>query len=140
MKKKNTKELLDALAFANSIDDVLDNEFSHDTLTEYLHKLLIQKNLKKNQVIKKAELNTTFGYQIFNGERHATRNKLLQLIFAMELTVDEAQHLLTLAGVNPLYSRNRRDAILLYCLMQKKSLSETESLLFEQQEALICTD
>ena len=44
------------------------------------------------------DLNETFGYQIFTGQRHPSRNKVLQIAFAMALSVRETNRALTAAG------------------------------------------
>jgi predicted transcriptional regulator len=139
--EKLTEELLNEIMFARALDEVLDKEFvRNNTLSEYLDILLKKKNFKKSDIIKKSNLNTTFAYQIFSGQRHASRDKILQLIFAFQATLSEAQRILKLSGVNELYSKNRRDAIIIFCLKNNNSLVETDDVLYDYGEPLICND
>jgi len=137
-----TEELLDDLLSAPTLEPYLDKSknISSRTLSEYLNDLLNQKSLKKSEVIKHSGLNTTFAYQIFSGDRKASRNKLLQLSFAIKLTLRETQRLLKAGGVNELYCKNRRDAIIIYCINRQMSLEETENILYEFHEATICQE
>lgn len=97
-----------------------------------------KKGLKRAAVIKAAGLNETFGYQIFKGERQGSRNKMLQLAFAMGLSLQETNRLLQAARVNELYPKDRRDAIIIFCLDKGYSLTEVECELYRFGEATIC--
>lgn len=56
-------------------------------------------------MVRMADLNETFGYQIFTGARHPSRNKVLQIAFAMALTLKETNRALTAAGVSVITAR-----------------------------------
>lgn len=128
-------ELLDApspIAFTDA------HRITSRSAAEYLNYLLDKKGLKRAAVIKAAGLNETFGYQIFKGERQGSRNKMLQLALAMRLSLTETNRLLQAAHVNALYPKDRRDAIIIFCLDKGYSLRETECELYRFGEATIC--
>lgn len=128
-------ELLDAsspIAFTDA------HHITSRSAAEYLNYLLDKKGLKRAAVIKAAGLNETFGYQIFKGERQGSRNKMLQLAFAMGLSLQETNRLLQAAHVNALYPKDRRDAIIIFCLDKGYSLTEVECELYRFGEATIC--
>ena len=102
-----------------------------NSLSEMLGKLLLEKNLKKSQIIKAAELSEVYAYQIFSGLRVPERKKLLCLAIGMELNIDEVQSLLKCAGYSPLYVKLPFDSILLYGICKKLSVVEINELLFE---------
>ena len=108
------------------------------SMSNYLQQLLDEKSLVRAEVIRRAGLNETFGYQIFMGQRGASRNKVLQLAFAMKLTLKEADRLLQAAGVNELYCKNRRDAIIIFCLDRGYDLQKTDEELYRFGEDTIC--
>lgn len=108
------------------------------SLSDYLNRLLEEKGLKRSDVVRRAGLNSTFGYQIFTGARKASRNKLLQLAFAMGLTLREANRLLRYGEAGALYCKNRRDAIIIFALDKGYSLQEVEEALFSLGEETIC--
>ncbi len=137
--KRITEELLDELLNAPSPDEFIDrDDIGLMTLSQCLQELLASKGLQRIDVIRAADLNETFGYQIFVGERGASRNKVLQLAFAMHLTLKEANRLLRAANVGCLYCKNRRDAIIIFCLAHGGSLQEANEELYRFGEDTIC--
>ena len=139
MDERITEEPLAELLASPSIEGFLgENAINEVTLSEYLQQLLDKKGLKRAEVIRKANLNATFGYQVFTGARGAGRDTILQLVFAMELTLREANRLLQAAGVNGLYCKNRRDGIIIFCIEHSYSLQETDEELYRFGEETIC--
>lgn len=139
MDERITEELLAELLASPSIEGFLDDNVTNEvTLSEYLQELLDKKGLKRAEVIRDANLNGTFGYQIFTGARGAGRDTVLQLAFAMGLTLRETNRLLQAAGVNGLYCKNRRDGIIIFCIEHSCSLQETDEELYRFGEETIC--
>lgn len=134
-----TEELLDELLEAPSIDGFLEgHECVSRTLASYLNELLEAKRLKRSQVVRMVNLNETFGYQIFTGARNPSRDKVLQIAFAMALTLRETNRALEAAGVSSLYSKDRRDAIIIFCLDRGCSLQKVNEELYRFGERTIC--
>ena len=74
--KKLTEELLNELLDAPNIDGYIkEHDFAAPSLSNYLKQLLQEKGLERSRVVRMADLNETFGYQIFTGARHPSRNK-----------------------------------------------------------------
>ena len=133
-----TEELLVELLEAPSIDSYLDEHAPGTrSLSDYLNELLVAKRLKRSQVVRMANLNETFGYQIFTGARNPSRDKVLQIAFAMALTLRETNRALEAAGVSSLYSKDRRDAII-FCLDRGCSLQKVNEELYRFGERTIC--
>ncbi len=141
MKEPLTEELLEELLSAPDPQAYTKKHRMRErSVSSYLQQLLDEKGLKRIDVIHEAGLNETFGYQIFQGQRNASRNKILQLIFAMKLSLTEANRLLQTAGINELYCKNRRDAIIMFCLDKEYALQKTDEELYRFGEATICHD
>lgn len=139
MAERLTEELLNELLDAPSIDGFIEeNALGHRELSDYLNQLLEEKKLKRSQVVRMADLNDTFGYQIFTGARNPSRNKVLQIAFAMALTPRETNRALEAAGVSTLYSKDRRDAIIIFCLDRGCSLQKTNEELYRLGEETVC--
>ena len=106
-------------------------------LPSYLEDLLNEKGISKADAIRNAHLNETFGYQIFAGTRNPSRNKIIQLAFGLEATFTETQRMLKRAGVSELYVKNRRDAIIIFCIDHGFDLNHTNDELFKLGEATV---
>lgn len=107
------------------------------SLSDYLNELLEAKGLKRAAVVRAAGINETFGYQVFTGARKASRDNLLKIALAMGCTLREANRLLKAGGVNELYCKNRRDAIIIFSLSQGVSLQQAEEDLYRFGEATL---
>ena len=104
---------------------------------EYLKQLLEEKGLERSRVVRMADLNETFGYQIFTGARHPSRNKVLQIAFAMALTLKETNRALSAAGANVLNCKDRRDAIIIFCIDRGCSLQKVNEELYRFGEETV---
>lgn len=139
MKEPLTEELLEQLLASPSPDKFAhDNKITARDLPTYLQQLLDEQGLERAKVVREAGLNNTYGYQIFMGQRNASRNKMLQIIIAMKLPLREANRVLQAAGANELYCKNRRDAIIIFCLDRGYSLLQTDQELYRFGEETIC--
>lgn len=135
--EKSTEELMHELQKAEDVFAFTrenEEEMEAISLTEQLEQLLKKYRKQKKDVIKDAGMDTTYGYQIFDGRRNPRRDKLIQLAFGFPLTVEEANKVLRAAGVNDLYVRCKRDTICMYCLNQKTTVDECNMLLYQEGE------
>ncbi len=96
---------------------------------EMLRALCGERQLIPERVISRAQIDRTYGHQLFNGTRRPSRDKVLQLAVGMELTVEETQRLLTAAGKSALYPRLKRDAAILFCLKNGYDMLKTNEIL-----------
>ena len=134
-----TEELLDELLSAPTPEAFLERHVLEEhTLADYLQELLEAKHLERSHVVRMANLNETFGYQIFAGTRNPTRNKVLQIALAMALTLQETNRALAASGANALSCKNRRDAIVIFCIDRGCSLQKTNEELYRFGEETIC--
>ena len=95
---------------------------------------LIKYGKAKRDIIKDAWLDTTYGYQIFDGKKKPRRDKILQLAFGFPLSVEDTNILLRAGGMNSLYIRSKRDAICMYCLQQHTTSDECNEMLYKAGE------
>lgn len=138
MKEPLTDELLtelldgpDPVSFAER------HRIGSRSASEYLGQLLDEKGLTRASVVRAAGINDTFGYQIFMGTRNGSRDKMLSLAFAMGCTLQETNRLLQAARVNELYCKDRRDAIIIFCLEHGCTLQQTDEELYRFGEDTI---
>ena len=142
--QKTTDELLKILENQENISEYLEenaDEMIKADLSEYLEGLLEKYNISKKEAIKRSKLDSIYGYQIFSGVRkNPSRDKLIQLIFGLGLELKDAQRLLKIVSEGELYSRNRRDSIIIFALKNKLSLQQCDDLLFEMKEKTIISE
>ena len=137
MNSKNTDDLRQELMQSPNLDEFLsDNEenFSSESISDILNRLLIKKNLSKAALAKQSGISEVYLHQIFAGRRNPSRNRLLCLCYGLGASLDETQELLKLCGAAQLYSKNRRDAIIIYGIVRDITLFEINDKLFSEDE------
>lgn len=134
MLKRPTDEMLGRLKESPDINAYLkENEdyMINGDIAQYLQDLIHEKNLVKARVLKRAEINENYGYQIFMGARNPSRNTLIQLCIGMELGLDETQSALKFAGYAPLYAKSRRDSVIISGILQGSPVFEINNSLYD---------
>lgn len=86
------------------------------SLADYLRELLVEKGMKRADVVRASGLNPTVVYDVFAGKSRPGRNNAIMLAFGLSCTLREAQRLLRLSGVSELCPKVRRDAVIIWCL------------------------
>lgn len=140
MSKKDTYILQEELRKSDSLNKFQtenNSELHAQSVADYLNELLIKYDGKKTEIGKRANLDESYMYQIFNGRRNAKRDKLLRLAFGFPLTVDETQKLLRLAGYGELYVRRKRDAYLMFALEKRYDAMQADDLLYDKGEKVL---
>lgn len=131
-----TDELENQLSDIDSFSDYIENnndELIFDTeLAEYLEKLIKETGCKKTDIIKQTNLNRAYIYQIFEGRKKPSRDKLIAIAIGMGLDFDILQNLLKYAGMRPLYARDLRDSVIIFSVKRGYSFNETNCALYEQ--------
>ena len=137
---KNTDELVAEIKRSSEIKSFLaenDEYIKNMTLTRYFEILLEEKNIARKDAINNSQLNYTYGYQILNGTRKATKDKLIQLCFGLKATPEEANRILVLADAGGLYGKNRRDCVIIFALEKGLGVNEANDLLYELNERVL---
>lgn len=135
--KQSTEELKNEITNSDTLESWSEDKkdsLDEVTLAEYLKRMLEIHNTSKMIVITQAQLDTTYGYQIFQGKKHPSRDILLKLAFGFPLTVDETNHLLYYGNVGSLYPRVKRDAYIMFALHQKYTVIQTNEYLYAHNE------
>lgn len=132
MERKTTEELLWEIQNEKSFERFMnrnEENFMTKKFTERLNELCRRKGRIPEQVIREAQIDRTYGHQIFNGTRRPSRDKVIQLAVAFGLSVDDTQALLRAAGRNALYPRIRRDAAVIFGLSKHMEMQELQEFL-----------
>lgn len=133
-----TDELLNDIVSSHRVDSLFVKKLDSDKdLGTFLSEKLGEKGLRKIDVIKKSQVNETFGYQIFSGSRRPSRNYILALCFAMGLEIHDMRLALCYGDAGDLYAKNRRDAIILFCAGHGYDLVRADEELYRYGEETI---
>lgn len=135
-----TTTLLKKLVNGKSLKGVLDSEagsFAETPLSEYLRRLCEERDVVPEQIIKKAQIDRTYGHQLFNGTRNPSRDKLIQLAVGFGLSLEETQTLLKKAGKSMLYPKIKRDAVCIYGISHGMNVMELQELLLSVDVPLL---
>ena len=131
---KTTQELLDILKTAPTIDDYANeavNNMLDCPLCDCLQHLLQERGMSRADLAKRSGLDRTYTYQIMDGTKRPSRDKVLTIFFTLGLSLDEVQTLLKSTGYPALYARIERDSVLIFALMRNASITNVNELLYE---------
>ena len=137
MLTKSTDELMNELLKANNIGEYLKENSQYmvsDELSTYLNNIIAKKGLVKSEVIKKTEFSEVMGYQIFSGTRLPSRDSLICICVAMDMTLNETQAILKIAGFAALYPKAKRDSIVIKGISDKKTVARINEELYTCEE------
>lgn len=141
MTYKSTDQLRQELMTENDLDRLLteneENLFRQD-LPGRLRALYRRLGISKSALAKRSDISEVYLHQVFSGRRTPSRDRLLCLCFGLHATVDETQELLRHAGHAPLYSRDQRDAIVLFALGHDMLLAQANDLLYKKNLEGLC--
>ena len=141
MMSSTTTRLYDALINADSIDTYLDDNAASleacIVLGDYLKEKQALNGLSCAELFSRSDINPSYGYQLLNGTRVPSRDTAIQLAFGLSLSLDETQRMLRLAKVGALYPRDRRDSVIIFCIKEGYTLSETNTELNAHGFALL---
>lgn len=102
-----------------------------------LRRLLSAKDMDLAQIPLKTGMNRSYFYQIANGTRSPSRDKIIIIGFALKASFDEINTLLRSAERQTLYARSKRDSVIIYALNHRYSLKECNELLEENSHQIL---
>lgn len=138
MAKKTTQELLKILNRTkpeNLSDYFKDNKrdllWQENPFVNYMKQMRSSHRCSLQDVFTRAKFPLSYGYQLMEGTKHTRqRDYILRFCFATHMTLAETQTALTLYGMNQLYVRIPRDAVLIMAFQNKLyDIAEVNALL-----------
>ena len=134
---KDTNNLQQELMTAPDLNRFLSenqDNFLSGNILELLNALFQKRNISKAALAKQSGMSEVYLHQVFSGRRNPSRSRLICLCFGLSATLDETQELLKKGGFAQLFPKNRRDAIIIYGLINNASLFEVNDKLFTEGE------
>ena len=142
MNQKTTDELMKILSGISTetelgnYTDALPKEGVPD-FAEYVNHIINDNSLQAADIIRDSLIQRNYGYQILNGMRKPSRDKAIAI--CMEIRLDPAQtdRALMSAGYGKLYSKSRRDSIIIFALNKHLTVMELNELLCDMGENIL---
>ena len=127
------QELMETATLDQFLSENQDN-FNRDSICELLNRLFQKRRISKATLAKQSGMSEVYLHQVFSGRRNPSRNRLLCLCFGLNASLEETQELLKRCGFAQLYPRDRRDAIILYSILNGMDLFAVNVKLFAENE------
>lgn len=134
---KETNEMLEQLKQAHSLDGYLAEngaDMVDTTVPVQLQALLDETGLTKSEVLRRAEINDIYGYQLFAGSRKPSRDKMVALCVGFSLPLERTQQVLKATGFAPLYPKHRRDSALIFGIEKGHTVPQINTTLYDLGE------
>lgn len=134
---KDTNNMQQELMSAPDLDRFLSenqDNFLSGNILDLLNALFQKRSISKAALAKQSGMSEVYLHQVFAGRRNPSRSRLICLCFGLSATLDETQELLKQGGFAQLFPKNRRDAIIIYGLVNSASLFEVNDKLFSEGE------
>jgi len=134
---KDTNNLQQELMETATLDQFLSenqDNFNRDSICELLNRLFQKRRISKATLAKQSGMSEVYLHQVFSGRRNPSRNRLLCLCFGLNASLEETQELLKQCGFAQLYPKDRRDAIILYGILNGMDLFAVNDKLFAENE------
>lgn len=134
---KKTVLIKEELDKTSNLDDFLNkniDSMNHPSLAVFINNYLIEHKIETNEFVKDA---TNVGfvrqyvYEIINPDKKikCSQDKLVAIALILGMSLDEANHMMQYAGINTLYVKNPRDAVLSFAINKKLSVFDTNQIL-----------
>ena len=136
--RKKTDELLEELKFKNTdIQDYINNNpqsFIEINLKEFWDSIIKKSQMSKSDIINKSDFSYVYFYDVIAGKKIPTSDKIVRLILAMHLSLEDCQTALRYCGKSQLYPRIKRDSVIIYAINQQYTVMQTQELLNKSGE------
>ena len=133
MQKSTTQLLRELKSSGCSLPKYLDDNESafviNDNARRFWQKLVLSSEHSKSNIINKADISHCYFYEVINGRKLPSKDKVIRLVLAMGLDLNTCQQALKISGKSALYPKIRRDSIIIYAIQKKLSVSQCNELL-----------
>lgn len=131
--RKSTGDLLQELQRTScELDRFFKNgrgSFVQNNMKDFWAGLIQKSGCSKSNVINRSDFSYCYFYDVINGRKIPSRDKIVRLILAMRLSTEDCQNALTISGKSRLYPRVKRDSIMIYAIEKHLSVYRLSELL-----------
>lgn len=133
-----TNDLLKALSNDNmDLDEYFSSNpdaFVDLSVKQFWTGALRGRDISKCDIINKSDLSYCYFYDVINGRKVPNKDKIIRIVLAAGLSLDQCQEALRLSGKSALYPRIRRDSIIIYAINNRLSVYGANELLTRFKE------
>lgn len=132
---KPTGELMNELSSTANFSKYLEknqDSFIKEPISQRLLELFDKRHVKKAVIFRAAGISEVYGYQVLAGLKRADRGKIIAILIALGLELDEINSVLKYGGYAALYVKNEADCIVIHGIMTKKKVSEINEMLYDK--------
>ena len=97
--------------FPTDLENFLDED-----IRAFFDELLYETGQKKSEIIQKANIPRTYGYQLMEGRRKGKRDYYILIALAMGLDLTTTQRMLAVTRCSSLHSLIKRDAAIVFAI------------------------
>lgn len=136
--RRKTDELLEELKFKNTdIQEYIENNpdsFIEINLKEFWNDIVNNSKMTKSDIINKSDFSYVYFYDVIAGKKIPTSDKIIRLVLAMHLSLEQCQTALRYCGKSQLYPRIKRDSLLIFAITHGYTVFQTQELLIKSGE------
>lgn len=137
---KSTSVLLNDISASPSAEVFLsrnEESFADKLFQKQVLNHIAAKRITKLELVKRSYLNASYVYDILNAKKRPSRDTVLRLAFGLRLNLAECNRLLKFAEYSDLYPRDKRDAVIIFHIMNGSGLPEANDQLHEMDLPLL---
>ena len=127
-----TSQLEEQLGKSEKFDEELIRENGCPDLLTVIEERMKEKGISRAELIKRLDVDRSYGYQLLNGIRRPTRKHVIQMGLLLELDIESFQKLLKTAKKKPLYVRDMFDAKVFFAVKHKMDLDSAVEFIWNE--------
>lgn len=126
-----TAQLEERLSRDDKFDEALVSDNACPLLRELIEEYINRSGVTRAELIRRIDVERTYGYQLLNGTRKPTRDHLIRIGLLLRLDTDSLQRLLKVGGKKPLYVRDMFDAKVFFAIKKKMDYEAALEFIWE---------
>lgn len=141
--KMNTTQLMSMIKNSSDfseVDEILRECVGSTEFCHCLYDTMSRHGMRPKDVISLSEMERSYFYHILSGSKIPLRNIVIRIALCIGADLAETNRLLLLAQQGTLYAKIRRDAAIIFCIENGKSMREANDLLLSLGEAPLYKD
>jgi len=127
-----TEKILNQLTEDKTFTEILEENkgsFSYKTIGEYISDAIHKNNTTKARLIRESGINKRFFFDILANKKRPSRRYIIRIFLALELNLTDVQWYLKATDYPQLYARDKRDAVIIYCINHNIKVEECNRML-----------